>query len=167
MSEQGSGGLAVTHALKALGVSHLFTLTGGHIFPIFDGCVQDGIRLIDTRHEQTAVFAAEGWARLTRTLGVAAVTAGPGVTNAMSPMAQGSFNSASMLVLAGRAPSFRWGQGSLQELDHPPFVAPIAQASTVMAIEDVSHEVSIPATRGASTRTISEGGEDGGCDGER
>ncbi len=147
MSEQGSGGLAVTHALKALGVSHLFTLTGGHIFPIFDGCVQDGIRLIDTRHEQTAVFAAEGWARLTRTLGVAAVTAGPGVTNAMSPMAQGSFNSASMLVLAGRAPSFRWGQGSLQELDHPPFVAPIAQASTVMAIEDVSHEVVAAARR--------------------
>lgn len=141
MSEQGSGGLAVTHALKALGVSHLFTLTGGHIFPIFDGCVKDAIKLVDTRHEQTAVFAAEGWARLTRTLGVAAVTAGPGVTNAMSPIVQGAFNRAPMLVLAGRAPSFRWGQGSLQELDHPPLVAPIAGASTVRSIEDVSTEV--------------------------
>lgn len=147
MSEQGSGGLAVTHALKALGVSHLFTLTGGHIFPIFDGCVKDEIQLIDTRHEQTAAFAAEGWARLTRTLGVAAVTAGPGVTNAMSPIAQGAFNSAPMLVLAGRAPSFRWGQGSLQELDHPPFVAPIAGASTVTSIEDVSTEVVAAARR--------------------
>lgn len=145
--QQGSGGLAATHALKSLGVSHVFTLTGGHIFPIFDGCVKDDIRLIDTRHEQTAVFAAEGWARLTRTLGVAAVTAGPGVTNAMSPIAQASFNAASILVLAGRAPSFRWGQGSLQELDHPPFVAPIAGAATVQAIEDVSGEVVAAALR--------------------
>ena len=147
MSEQGSGGLAATHALKALGVSHVFTLTGGHIFPIFDGCVKDDIKLVDTRHEQTAVFAAEGWARLTRTLGVAAVTAGPGVTNAMSPIAQASFNSAPVLVLAGRAPSFRWGQGSLQEMDHPPFVSPVAEASTVQTIEDVGPEVVAAALR--------------------
>ena len=80
----GHGGTAVAQALQALGVSHLFTLTGGHIFPLLDGCHQGGIRVVDTRHEQSAAFAAEGWARLTRSLGVTAVTAGPGVTNAVS-----------------------------------------------------------------------------------
>ena len=128
---EGHGGLAATHALKALGVDHLFTLSGGHIFPIFDGCKQDGIRIVDVRHEQNAVFAAEGWARLTRGLGVAAITAGPGVTNAMSPLAQARFNAAPVLALAGRAPAFRWGQGSLQEIDHVPFVDPLAPAKTV------------------------------------
>ncbi|MFP5298763.1 MAG: thiamine pyrophosphate-binding protein, partial [Actinomycetota bacterium] len=141
MSEQGHGGQAVSGALKALGVSKVFTLSGGHIFPIFDGCVKDGIDLVDVRHEQNAVFAAEAWARLKRELGVAAVTAGPGVTNAMSPMAQAAFNNAPVLVLGGRAPMFRWGQGSLQEMDHVPFVDPIAPAKTVTATEEVAGDV--------------------------
>jgi acetolactate synthase-1/2/3 large subunit len=141
MSEQGHGGLAVSRALKALGVDHLFTLTGGHIFPILDGCHQDGIRIVDTRHEQSAAFTAEGWARLTRSLGVFAVTAGPGVTNAMSPLAQARFNGAPVLALGGRAPGFRWGQGSLQEIDHVPFVDPIAPAKTVSDTAQVAAEV--------------------------
>ncbi len=151
MSEQGHGGLAVSHALKALGVDHLFTLSGGHIFPIFDGCKQDGIRIVDVRHEQNAAFAAEGWARLTRTLGVTAITAGPGVTNAISPLAQAKFNGAPVLALAGRAPAFRWGQGSLQEIDHVPFVDPLAPAKTVedttaiaQAVVDAAHAALTP-----------------------
>src|ERR671919_145703 len=154
MTEQGHGGLAVSKALKALGVDHLFTLTGGHIFPILDGCHQDGIRIIDTRHEQSAAFAAEGWARLTRSLGVTAITAGPGVTNAMSPLAQARFNGAPVLALGGRAPAFRWGQGSLQEIDHVPFVDPIAPSKTVFDTERVAAEVveaaraSLPPPRG-------------------
>jgi acetolactate synthase-1/2/3 large subunit len=134
---QGHGGLAVTHTLKALGVTNLFTLTGGHIFPIFDGAAADGIRLVDVRHEQSAAFAAEGWARLTRSLGVCAVTAGPGVTNAMSALAQARFNQAPVLALAGRAPAFRWGKGSLQEIDHVPFVDPLAPARTVNDFTDI------------------------------
>lgn len=141
MSEQGHGGQAVSGALKALGVSKVFTLSGGHIFPIFDGCVKDNIDLVDVRHEQNAVFAAEAWARLKRELGVAAVTAGPGVTNAMSPMAQAAFNNAPVLVMGGRAPMFRWGQGSLQEMDHVPFVDPIAPAKTVTSTEEVAGDV--------------------------
>ena len=141
MSEQGHGGLAVSRALKALGVEHLFTLTGGHIFPILDGCHQDGIRIVDTRHEQSAAFAAEGWARLTRSLGVASITAGPGVTNAMSALAQASFNRAPVLALAGRAPAFRWGQGSLQEIDHVPFVDPLAPALTVGDTSEIAAAV--------------------------
>ena len=141
MSPSGHGGDAVTAALQALGVEQLFTLTGGHIFPILDGCHQAGVRIIDVRHEQTAVFAAEGWARLTRGLGVAAVTAGPGVTNSMSPMVQARANGAPVLVLAGRAPSFRWGQGSLQEIDHIPFVEPLVPASTVTSTQDIAGAV--------------------------
>jgi acetolactate synthase-1/2/3 large subunit len=78
MGEQGHGGLAAAHALKALGVENLFTLSGGHIFPIFDGCKQADIRIVDVRHEQNAAFAAEGWARLTRDLGVTALPPGRG-----------------------------------------------------------------------------------------
>jgi len=141
LRDQGHGGIAVTHALRAFGVDHLFTLSGGHIFPIFDGCQQDGIRIVDVRHEQNAVFGAEAWARLTRSLGVAAVTAGPGVTNAISPIAQAMFNAAPILVLGGRAPAFRWGQGSLQELDHVPFVDPLAPARTVTSTEAVAADV--------------------------
>lgn len=141
MPEQGHGGLAITRALRALGVQHLFTLTGGHIFPILDGCHQDGIRMIDTRHEQGATFGAEGYARLSRELGVVAITAGPGVTNAMSALAQASFNCAPLLALAGRAPAFRWGQGSLQEIDHVPFVDPVAPATTVADTSQLAAEV--------------------------
>jgi acetolactate synthase-1/2/3 large subunit len=127
--------------LRALGVDLLFTLTGGHIFPILDGAHRDKIRIVDTRHEQTAAFGAEGWARLTRSLGVCSVTAGPGVTNAMSALAQARFNSAPVLCLAGRAPGFRWGQGSLQEIDHVPFVDPLAPARTVTSTEEIAADL--------------------------
>lgn len=105
----------------------MFTLSGGHLFSIYDGCRREGIRLIDTRHEQTAAFAAEGWSKVTRVPGVVALTAGPGVTNGMSAMAAASQNQSPMLVLGGRAPALRWGMGSLQEIDHVPFVAPLAR----------------------------------------
>ena len=141
MDGNGHGGLIAAKALKALGVTHVFTLSGGHIFPFLDGCHQEGIRLMDTRHEQNAAFAAEGWARLTRTIGAAAVTAGPGVTNVMSPLAQAAANRVPMLVLGGRAPAFRWGQGSLQEMDHVPFVDPIAPSRTVSDTAAVGSEI--------------------------
>ena len=141
MIEQFHGGFGVSRALRALGVDNLFTLSGGHIFPVFDACHQDGIRIVDVRHEQTAGFAAEGWARLTRSIGVAAVTAGPGVTNSISPIAQASFNGAPVLVLGGRAPMFRWGQGSLQEIDHVPFVAPLAKSATVTDTSGIADAV--------------------------
>jgi acetolactate synthase-1/2/3 large subunit len=121
------GGRLVSATLKAHGVSHLFTLSGGHLFSVYDGCKHDGIAIVDTRHEQTAAFAAEGWAKATRRPGVAALTAGPGVTNGMSAMAGALMNGSPMLVLGGRAPAMRWGQGSLQEIDHVPFVAPVTK----------------------------------------
>jgi acetolactate synthase I/II/III large subunit len=121
------GGRLVAETLKAHGVSKLFTLSGGHLFSIYDGCREEGIDLVDVRHEQTAAFAAEGWSKVTREPGVCALTAGPGVTNGMSAIASASQNNSPMFVLGGRAPSFRWGQGSLQEIDHVPFVRPLAK----------------------------------------
>src|SRR5215210_6480243 len=121
------GGRLVAKRLRAHGVTKLFTLSGGHLFSIYDGCREEGIDIVDVRHEQSAAFAAEGWAKATRQPGVAALTAGPGVTNGMSAMGSALQNSSPMLVLGGRAPAARWGQGSLQEIDHVPFVAPLTK----------------------------------------
>jgi acetolactate synthase-1/2/3 large subunit len=121
------GGRLVAQRLKAHGVSKLFTLSGGHLFSIYDGCRSEGIEIVDVRHEQTAAFAAEGWAKVTRELGVCALTAGPGITNGMSAIASAAQNNSPMLVLGGRAPQARWGQGSLQEIDHVPFVRPLVK----------------------------------------
>jgi thiamine pyrophosphate-dependent acetolactate synthase large subunit-like protein len=129
-TEQGTqlhGGRLVAKRLKAHGVSKLFTLSGGHLFSIYDGCRDEGIDIVDVRHEQSAAFAAEGWAKATREPGVAALTAGPGVTNGMSGMASALQNGSPVVVLGGRAPAFRWGQGSLQEIDHIPFVEPVVK----------------------------------------
>ncbi|CAN5563359.1 acetolactate synthase [soil metagenome] len=123
------GGRLVAQALRSRGVSHLFTLSGGHLFSIYDGCKEEGIEIIDVRHEQTAVFAAEGFAKATRTPGVAALTAGPGVTNGMSAIATALYNRSPVTVLGGRAPEMRWGSGSLQEIDHLPFVSPLVKSA--------------------------------------
>jgi acetolactate synthase-1/2/3 large subunit len=120
-------GTLIARRLRASGIDTMFTLSGGHLFSIYDGCRAEGIRLIDTRHEQTAAFAAEGWSKVTRIPGVAALTAGPGVTNGMSAMAAAQQNQSPMVVLGGRAPALRWGMGSLQEIDHIPFVAPLCR----------------------------------------
>ena len=117
----------IARRLKAHGVSRLFTLSGGHLFSIYDGCRAEGIEIVDVRHESTAAFAAEGWAKVTREPGVCALTAGPGVTNGMSAMASAQSNHSPMLVLGGRAPAGRWGMGSLQEIDHVPFVRPLVK----------------------------------------
>src|ERR1043165_6175635 len=136
-AEQGAetfhGGRLVARRLKAHGVTKLFTLSGGHLFSIYDGCREEGVDLVDVRHEQSAAFAAEGWAKATRTPGVCALTAGPGVTNGMSAMASALMNSSPMVVLGGRAPAMRWGQGSLQEIDHVPFVAPVTKLAATAA----------------------------------
>ncbi|HWN73800.1 MAG TPA: acetolactate synthase [Solirubrobacterales bacterium] len=123
------GGKLVAKTLKSRGVEHLFTLSGGHLFSIYDGCKDEGIALVDVRHEQTAAFAAEGIAKATRRVGVAALTAGPGVTNGISAIAGAQANNSPICVLGGRAPELRWGSGSLQEIDHLPFVSPLVKSA--------------------------------------
>ena len=128
------GGRLAAEVLTRHEVDTVFTLSGGHLFPLYDGCVQRDIRLVDTRHEQTATFAAEGWAKVTRRTGVAALTAGPGVTNGVSAITAARMNGSPLVVIGGRAPSARWGSGSLQELDHVPILAPVTKhAATIRA----------------------------------
>jgi acetolactate synthase-1/2/3 large subunit len=145
------GGRLVAKRLRAHGVSKLFTLSGGHLFSIYDGCREEGIDIVDVRHEQSAAFAAEGWAKATREPGVCALTAGPGVTNGMSAMASAMQNASPMLALGGRAPAFRWGQGSLQEIDHVPFVAPVTKLART-----ASSTADIPALVDEAMRTAAE-----------
>ncbi|WP_374455741.1 acetolactate synthase [Nocardioides sp.] len=140
-----SGELAV-HVARAHGVETMFTLSGAHVFPMYDGAVRinkDGqdpqMRLLDVRHEQTAAFAAEATGKLTRVPGLAVLTAGPGVTNGISAIAQAQFAGSPMVVVGGRAPQNRWGSGSLQELDQPPIIAPVAKsAKTLMTAAEVA-----------------------------
>ncbi len=125
----GHGGVLALDAARRHGVRMMFTLSGGHVFPLYDAATRADppVRLIDVRHEQTAVFAAEATARLTRVPGLAVVTAGPGVTNSVSAIVTAHFNGAPVVVLGGRAPDYRWGAGSLQEIDHPPLLAPVTK----------------------------------------
>jgi acetolactate synthase-1/2/3 large subunit len=111
-------GRITAQALKNEGVSHLFTLCGGHIQSIYDGCVDLGIRVVDFRHEQAAAHAAEGWARATGQVGVAAVTAGPGVTDAVTAVANAQRSGVPMLLIGGQGPRALSEMGSLQEMDH-------------------------------------------------
>ena len=128
-SLSGHAGAHAVAVAQRYGVTSLFTLSGGHVFPLYDGAVKADppLRLVDVRHEQTAVFAAEATARLTRTPGLAAVTAGPGVTNSISAVTGAWFNGAPLVVLGGRAPDYLWGKGALQEMDHVPLLAPITK----------------------------------------
>ena len=148
------GGRLIARRLRAYGVTKLFTLSGGHLFSIYDGCRAEGIDIVDVRHEQTAAFAAEGWAKVTRELGVCALTAGPGVTNGMSAIASSSQNNSPILVLGGRAPQFRWGQGSLQEIDHVPFVRPLVKlASTPADTTEIASLVDVAAVAALTPHT--------------
>src|SRR4051794_11504706 len=121
-----AGELAVAVA-RAHGVETMFTLSGAHVFPMYDGAVkaEPPMRILDVRHEQTAAFAAEATGKLTRVPGLAVLTAGPGVTNGLSAVAQAQFAGSPMVVVGGRAPQGRWGTGALQELDQPPIFAPV------------------------------------------
>jgi acetolactate synthase-1/2/3 large subunit len=141
MTEQfeGHGGDIALAVLRAGGVAEMFTLSGGHVFPLYDAAHNTGVRIVDVRHEQSAVFAAEAVAKLRRRPGLAVLTAGPGVTNGISGITSAFFNGSPVVVLGGRAPAFRWGAGSLQEIDHLPIVAPVTRhAATVFATEDIA-----------------------------
>src|SRR2546428_1246317 len=133
------GGQLAAAALKDGGVDVVFTLSGGHIFPLYDGCVAAGIRLVDTRHEQTAGFAAEGWAKVTRRPGVAALTAGPGVTNGMSAVTGAFFSGSPMVVIGGRGPPPPRGAGAPPAGDPVPIVTEGAQRAGAAAHTGAHH----------------------------
>ncbi|MGA8986910.1 acetolactate synthase [Aeromicrobium sp.] len=138
---EGHGGVHAVDVARAHGVEHMFTLSGAHVFPMYDAAVkaEPAMPIIDVRHEPTAVFAAEAIGKLTRKPGLAVLTAGPGVTNGVSPIAQASFSGSPLVVVGGRAPNNRWGSGSLQELDQPPIVESISKSSTTArTVDDIA-----------------------------
>ncbi|MHC6210476.1 acetolactate synthase [Rhodococcus ruber] len=128
---EGHGGDHAAAVARAHGVETMFTLSGAHVFPLYDAAVKGAarMRLIDVRHEQTAVFAAEATGKLLRHPGLAVLTAGPGVTNGVSAVTQAYFAGSPLVVLGGRAPNARWGTGSLQELDQPPLLSTVTKLS--------------------------------------
>jgi acetolactate synthase-1/2/3 large subunit len=147
-SSSGSADAVEAHAgqhavavARAHGVETMFTLSGAHVFPMYDGAVtaDPPMRILDVRHEQTAAFAAEATGKLTRKPGLAVLTAGPGVTNGVSAVAQAQFAGSPLVVIGGRAPENRWGTGALQELDQPPILAPVSKlARTLHTAADVA-----------------------------
>jgi acetolactate synthase-1/2/3 large subunit len=129
---EGHAGQQAIAAMMAFGTDTMFTLNGGHIWPLYDAARDQGMKVVDTRHEQTATFAAEAYAKLTRRPGLAALTAGPGITNGTSAITSAWFNGSPLVVLGGRAPELRWGSGSLQEFDHVPVMAPITKSAATV-----------------------------------
>ncbi|MEW6441295.1 MAG: thiamine pyrophosphate-binding protein [bacterium] len=121
------GGRLVVKALRQEGVTHLFTLAGGHLFPIYDACMDAGIRIVDTRHEQAAGHMAEAWSLLTGRMGVCAVTAGPGLTDAVTAVANACQSGSPMLVLGGRSPLSQNDSGPLQDMNQLALMEPITK----------------------------------------
>src|SRR4051795_13588697 len=146
---EGHGGDLALATLRAYGVTEMFTLSGGHVFPLYDAAHRSGFPIYDVRHEQSAVFAAEAVAKLQRRPGLAVLTAGPGVTNGISGLTSAYFNAAPVVVIGGRAPAFRWGSGSLQELDHVPLAAPVTKRAVTVFDPDEIGETGAGAAAGA------------------
>ena len=121
------GGDLVARCLKQEGVDVIFTLCGGHVQAIYDACIDENIKVIDVRHEQAAGHAAEGWSRATRKCGVAVVTAGPGVTDVVTAVANAYQNRSPMLVIGGRSPLADFEKGALQEMDQVEFLRPLTK----------------------------------------
>ena len=141
-----SGGHLVAKALKNEGVDTIFTLCGGHIIDIYDGCLDEGIRIIDVRHEQTAAHAADGYARQTGKLGCVVTTAGPGCTNAMTGIATAFRSESPVLHIGGQGSLTQHKMGSLQDLPHVDMMTPITKfASGVMSTERVADMISMAA----------------------
>ncbi len=122
------GGKLAAKALKEAGVEVVFTLSGGHIMPLYDGCIDEGIKIVDVRHEQAAVHAADAWARCNPgSIGVAAITAGPGVTDGVTGIANAWRANSPILIFGGQGPFENLRRGSLQEMDHLGVVRPITK----------------------------------------
>ncbi len=130
-----SGGQIVAKMLKQEGIKHIFTISGGHIIDIYNGCLDEGIKIVDVRHEQVAAHAADAYARITG-LGCAVVTAGPGTTDAVTGIANAFRAESPMLLIGGGGPLKQYKMGALQDLAHVPMMTPISKfASTVMTTE--------------------------------
>ena len=142
-----TGAQIAVRMLKAEGIRHVFTLSGLHVAPLYAACVEEGIQVIDMRHEQAAAHAGDAYARLTRGLGVAIVTAGPGVTDALTGVANANAASSPLLLLGGAAPIFNQSRGSLQEMEQVDLFHRISKWSDRVATPDLMGSVFAKAFR--------------------
>jgi acetolactate synthase-1/2/3 large subunit len=145
------GGLLVAEMLKREGVEIVFTLSAGHLASVYDGCVRRGIRVMDFRHEQSAAHAAEGWAKVTRRPGVALLTAGPGITDGITGIANAYMAGSPMIVIGGAAPIAQWDKGALQELPHLDLVRPITKWARSVPLTERLAEYTAMAFREATS----------------
>ena len=153
MGERFQGGRLAAQAIAAEGVDTIFTLSGGHVMPIYEGCRLEGVRVVDVRHEQAAAHAAEAWGRINRACGVALATAGPGVTGTVTAVANCFAAQTPLVVLGGARPLVQAEQGALQEFDQLSVFKPITKwAATCThadrAADHVATAVSVPVTPG-------------------
>ena len=139
-----SGGHLVAKALKNEGVEVIWTLCGGHIIDIYDGCIDEGIKIIDVRHEQVAAHAADGYSRQSGKIGCVVTTAGPGTTNAMTGIANAFRAESPLLMIGGQGALSQHKMGSLQDLPHVDIMSPITKfAATVPHTERIADMVSM------------------------
>jgi acetolactate synthase I/II/III large subunit len=147
-----TGGQLVARTLRQAGVAHVFTLCGGHILPIYDGCLSEGVGIIDVRHEQAAAHAGDAYARLTRGIGVAVVVPGPGVTDAVTGVANAYAARSPLLLIGGAAPLGLRGLGALQETEQVALLKPITKGAW-----SVSETRQIPEVLATGIRTALAG----------
>jgi len=147
-----TGGQLVARTLKEAGVGHVFTLCGGHILPIYDGCLSEGVGIIDVRHEQAAAHSGDAYARLTRGIGVAVVVPGPGVTDAVTGVANAYAARSPLLLIGGAAPLGLRGLGALQETEQVALLKPITKGAW-----SVSETRQIPEVLATAIRTALAG----------
>src|SRR5213078_3826841 len=131
MAERVQGGRLAAQAIAAHGVDTIFTLSGGHVMPIYEGCRLEGVQVVDVRHEQAAAHAAEAWGRMRRACGVAVVTAGPGVTGTITAVANSFVAQTPLLVIGGARPLGQAERGALQDLDQLSLFRPVTKWAAV------------------------------------
>ena len=136
MGERVQGGRLAARAIAAAGIDTIFTLSGGHVMPIYEGCRHEGVRVVDVRHEQSAAHAAEAWGRVRRTAGVALVTAGPGVTGTVTAVANCLAAQTPLVVLGGARPLAQAEWGALQEFDQLSLMKPVTKWAAVCPATD-------------------------------
>lgn len=146
-----TGGELIAKMFTREGVKHIFTLSGLHVAPIYDGCINEGIQVVDTRHEQAAAHAADAYARLTKNIGVAVVTAGPGVTDAITGIANAKAAESPVLLIGGAAPQYMSTKGALQETEQVALFRPITKLSARCEVAELLPQYVASALRAMTT----------------
>lgn len=147
------GSQLIIRSLRRLGVKTIFSLSGNQIMPLYDACIDAGIRIVHVRHEAAAVFMADAWAQITGELGVAMLTAAPGITNGLAPLYSASQAESPVLLISGDSPVGEDGSGAFQELDQVSITRPL----TKLSLRPLTVEALYPALDSAVAQALALG----------